>query len=94
MTSINISRRNFNQHEYIDEYSIKPLKTKSLLTSSKNYIRKYLKPSQECGINFLFNRFPILKLTKKYKLKYAARDLLGGITIGAMQIAPSILFFI
>jgi hypothetical protein len=91
MTTINISRRNYNQNEYINEYTLKPLITKSLVTSSKNYIRKYLNPSQECGINFLFNRFPILKLIKKYRLKYAARDLLGGITIGAMQIAPSII---
>ncbi len=86
---IMISRNHLNQIEYNEKYEMKRLKVHSILTSSKNYIMKYVRPTKQCGLKFIVDHLPIIELIRTYEMRVAIRDLIGGITIGAMQIAPS-----
>ncbi len=84
-----ISRKCMNQSSYVEKYEIKPLKVPSPLQSSKNYIKKNFSPSKSCAFEFILAHFPIIEMVRTYKAKYFLRDLIGGFTVGAMQIAPS-----
>jgi hypothetical protein len=87
--TIRINRNHFDQRKYSEHFKTRPLVIHNLFTSFKNYSKKYFKPTKSCGLQFLLELFPVINLVQTYKLKYVLRDTIGGITIGAMQIAPS-----
>jgi hypothetical protein len=55
----------------------------------KRLAKKRLKPGE-----FIMNRIPFINLIRTYKLSYLLKDIIAGLTVGVIQIAPSILDFL
>lgn len=61
--------------------------SKTILNSACKCLKKYYKPSKMCSLAFLNNRFSFVGWLKNYKIKEnIIKDLIGGITIGVLQI--------
>jgi hypothetical protein len=68
-------------------YAYKGLEGDNAFKSAGNYIKKYYKPSGDCLLNFLFNRFPFFNWIRTYNVKEdLAKDLVAGLTIGVVHI--------
>ena len=87
--NININRKCLNQPEYENDYSIKPLYNPTIFSKLKKFFFEKTKPSKDCMLDLLFKILPFISVIKDYKIKYIFKDIIGGVTIGAMQIAPS-----
>ena len=67
-------------------------------TPNENFLTKYLiknyAPSIGCMKGLLCNSFPVFKWITKYNIrKKLLVDIMAGVTVGILQIAPSIFIF-
>lgn len=75
-----------------DEFHIDGMKSASsgVLSSIRKKLKKRrLKPSKSCMGDFILERFPFINMLRNYKLNYLLKDLISGLTVGVIQIAPS-----
>ena len=56
----------------------------------KSYFNRRYKPSKKCTIDFLHSKLPIVNWIRKIDFKNdILKDLVAGLTVGVIQIAPS-----
>ena len=61
-----------------------------MLHHMSSYLNKHYKPSKTCMKGFVNSKFPILNWTRKIDFKNdLLKDLIVGLTVGVIQIAPS-----
>ena len=78
---------NFNEASLAVTYEYKKVKGDNVLESSKNYIKKYYKPSRSCLTNYLFKRVPFFDWIRTYKIKEDfVKDLAAGLAVGVVHI--------
>ena len=93
LDEIQIQRPFFNQNTFQTRYSFRKLKVKSPLYSTKNYLKKNYKPSRTCLKRFALDRLPVVNLLRNYEIKSNLfKDLIGGLTIGVVQIPQSLAY--
>lgn len=96
-TQIDMAKRpSLNLIEYHEKYGPDKVEAGSEKTSlgimskiKKKFKRRRLKPTRDCMSQFIFERIPFFNMLRNYKLNYILKDLMGGLTVGVIQIAPS-----
>lgn len=84
-------RPSFNEKAFEEKYTFKPVKSTNVLSSTKNYFKKYYTPSKDCCTSFLLDRLPFIKWLMVYSVRdNLLKDIIGGLTIGVVQIPQSI----
>lgn len=69
---------------------------REFLASFKSKLRKKVsfRPSRSCVTNFVLQRIPVINVVRNYKLSYLLKDIMAGLTVGVIQIAPSMCFYL
>jgi hypothetical protein len=81
------NREELSAKDIQERYSMKLPKSDNIWKSTKNYVRKYYKPTRGCMKGYFFDRIPFLKWIRKYDIKDClAKDIIAGLTIGVLQI--------
>jgi len=81
------NRPELNERDIVERYGNLVSKSDNIFYGTKNYIKKYYKPSPTCMKNFLQDRIPFIKWIRTYKIKESlAKDIIAGLTIGVIQI--------
>ena len=92
-TNFQIERPFYNENTLNTRYSFRKLKVQTPLSSAKRYMIKNYKPSRSCMKRYFKDRFPIIKWGREYKFKeFLFRDVVGGLTIGVVQIPQSMAY--
>ena len=85
-----VKRPVYDYNAYKNSYSVVDLDNVNLLAESKKLLRRKLHVDRDCTKKFLFTHLPVINLFRNYKIRENLfRDLVGGITVGVIQIAPS-----
>lgn len=84
------NRPTYNEKNITEKYSFNTIKTNDPWVSAKNYARKYFKPSKDSWKRYIYARLPILRWLRKYSVRdNLLKDVIGGLTIGVVQIPQS-----
>lgn len=67
----------------------KPARSGMLSTIRKKIRKRRLKPTKSCMGEILQDRLPFINMLRTYKLNYFLKDVMSGLTLGVIQIAPS-----
>ena len=86
---LKIERPVFNEAKLKARFKFVEPEKKRFIDVVKSRVKKTFKPSKACFLETLINKLPIIDLFRTYKLKYAFKDFLSGLTVGIIQIAPS-----
>lgn len=88
---VKIERPAYNYTKFKDEFEVKDVavKGKTVRTCLNECLEKRHKPSKKYMKEQLFRRLPFLNIIRIYRLKFLLRDVLSGLTVGVIQIAPS-----
>ena len=88
--TIVVKRPVYDYNSYRRSYSVVDLDKVNLFAESKKLLKRKLHVDRDCTKKFLFTHLPVINLFRNYKLRENLfRDLVGGITVGVIQIAPS-----
>lgn len=91
--TILIERPVYNEKTLQTDYSLvdgSKIDELELFKSTKSYLKKHFVPSKTCIKNFAFTKLPILGWITKYDFKHdILKDLIAGLTVGVIQIAPT-----
>ena len=81
------NRPELNERDIVERYGSLVSKSDNIFYGTKNYIKKYYKPSPTCMKNFVEDRIPFIKWIRAYKIKESlVKDIIAGLTIGVIQI--------
>lgn len=87
---IKFERSAYNYTKFKQEFDINPEEEQeNAITRLKESIGRTLSPSKSCMTRQLTRRLPVINLVRTYRLKFLLRDVLSGLTVGVIQIAPS-----
>ena len=88
-----MNRQYYNEKTLRESYLLNDgseLGEDEILYHISSYVKKKYKPSKTCMIGFVNSKLPILNWTRKIDLKNdLLKDLIVGLTVGVIQIAPS-----
>jgi hypothetical protein len=88
-----IERPVYNEVKLQDHFHIESSslhnEDRSLVNLAKRKLRKKLKPSMACLTQSVVSKLPVIDLVRTYQLKYLLKDVISGLTVGIIQIAPS-----
>jgi hypothetical protein len=88
--NLKIERPVLNYVKFREKYKfVEPKKKKFLERAKASVIDKWT-PSKKCLLEGLIAKLPIIDLFRTYKLRYILKDSMSGLTVGIIQIAPSI----
>ena len=89
------SNNHYTSKKLEEEFPFKKLQSENVLRNMGNYIKKYYKPSGQCGKDYFFARFPFFLWITQYEFKSSfIKDLASGITVSLMiTLFNSLIFF-
>ncbi len=91
--AVYFNRAVLNEDTLEKTYSVKEAKSDNIFYGTKNYIRKYFKPSASCMKGFLLERVPFFKWIPSYDIKTNLfSDFISGLTIGIIQIPQGLAY--
>lgn len=80
----------YNEKNITEKYSFNSVDTDNLWLNTKHYFKKYYTPNKACWKRYFKARLPILEWLPKYNVKEnLLKDMIGGLTIGVVQIPQS-----
>lgn len=85
------ARTTYDEKSIVEKFKYKQAKSDNVLKSTKHYLGKNYAPNTNCVKMFMLNFLPIIDWMRNYNIRInLIKDVIGGLTIGIVQIPQSI----
>lgn len=86
----NSNRTPLNEKDIAQKYTFKPLQSDNIFKGANNYLKKNYTPSKACCWRVFNARLPVVSWLTKYNIRNnLLKDVIGGVTIGIIEIPQS-----